>query len=153
MFHWILKSCWRLLQKRKKRKFRTRVSVSCVLARAHNISFLNSLTHTHYHSACRKLSDESNSIDDLPAACRAYSTIVEKMEQKKLKNRPTDPFAGMRAGAAVEAKRAKAEGRGTLLLMMKKTAKFGDLSIQMSFFSLVFIYACMLVTHSHISFF
>ncbi|GAX11276.1 hypothetical protein FisN_7Lh375 [Fistulifera solaris] len=78
------------------------------------------------YETCRKLSENTNNIDDLPASCRAYSAIVELMEQKKLKSRPTDPFAGMRAGAAVEAKRAKAEGRESHHQLQRRLSRAGE---------------------------
>lgn len=96
-----------------------RLGMACAfLFLSHELTL--SLFHSFIHSfltACRKLSDETNSIDDLPASCRAYSAIVELMKQKTHRRRPTDPFAGMHAGAAAEAKRAKAEGRGMYLFV------------------------------------
>lgn len=45
--------------------------------------------------------------EDLPAACHAYH--AKKLSATR---RPTDPFAGMNAGASIEARRALSEKRG-----------------------------------------
>jgi hypothetical protein len=56
---------------------------------------------------CERLASQLR-YEDLPDACHSY---------RLSSRRPTDPFAGMTAGAAVEARRALSEKRGECFLM------------------------------------
>ena len=58
---------------------------------------------------CEKLANKITSLDDLPAACKVYSNVVELVKSKA---GPVDPFAGMAGGQAVSARSARSKGRG-----------------------------------------
>ena len=59
---------------------------------------------------CEKLANNITSLDDLPAGCKAYGNVVDKV---KAKSGAVDPFAGMAGGQAVSARTALSKGRGT----------------------------------------
>jgi hypothetical protein len=62
-------------------------------------------------ASCQKLASKLNKLEDLPSACKNYSSVVEAVKRKTTSVTAEDiAFQGMRPGQAIQARRSRAGG-------------------------------------------
>jgi hypothetical protein len=62
-------------------------------------------------ASCQKLASQLTKIEDLPSACKNYSSVVDAVKRKTTSVSAEDiAFQGMRPGQAIQARRSRAGG-------------------------------------------
>ncbi|KAL3907882.1 MAG: hypothetical protein SGILL_008693, partial [Bacillariaceae sp.] len=60
---------------------------------------------------CQKLASKLNNLEELPSACKGYSSVLQSTKQKSSSVSDEDiAFQGMRPGQAIQARRSRAGG-------------------------------------------
>ena len=60
--------------------------------------------------SCKSIAATVKDVSDLPAQCKHYPIIVQKVTQNKEEQAMAIAFAGMRPGSAVQARRSRVTG-------------------------------------------
>ncbi|KAG7336912.1 hypothetical protein IV203_006172 [Nitzschia inconspicua] len=61
--------------------------------------------------SCQKIASKLSRLEDLPSACKNYSSVVEAVKRKTTSVSAEDiAFQGMRPGQAIQARRSRAGG-------------------------------------------